>query len=330
MRRRATTRGNTRQYLVMPHARGGDLAKVVDRYRGKLDDVLTVAQQIALGLQAAHAAGIIHRDVKPENILFPGEGHAIWVSDFGICLIQARQQRNTTDGEVVGPAVFMAPELEGGGQLEVTPDVDIYSLGKVIYYMITGGVRLPRERLHEETYAAAFASVGRLLALKILLSRMICAHADRIKTMDDVIRGLDALAAQGAPQPASPSHAAFDRLKEMALSEGERARQKQEEEQRRQARFDDARQHVLHVIRDELATAAAQLEAPGLIRSEVRPFNPGRNIVMGLASKSQALDGYEITHQPEMHCEPRHRRCRASGEWIAAIAVRTLVQAEKT
>jgi serine/threonine protein kinase len=74
---------DARQYLVMPHAKGGDLAKVAGRYAGKLDDVLTVAKPIALALQAAHAAGIIHRDVKPENILFPGDGHAIWVSDFG-------------------------------------------------------------------------------------------------------------------------------------------------------------------------------------------------------------------------------------------------------
>jgi serine/threonine protein kinase len=96
-----------RQYLVMPEAKGGDVSKVVERYRGALDDVLKVALQIALALQAAHAAGIIHRDFKPENILFPGEGHEIWVSDFGICLIRAQETRNTEDSEVVGPAVFM-------------------------------------------------------------------------------------------------------------------------------------------------------------------------------------------------------------------------------
>jgi serine/threonine protein kinase len=78
----------------------------------------------------------------------------VWVSDFGICLIADRPTRHTETGEVVGPVVFMAPELEGGGQLDVTVDADIYSLGKVIYYMLTGGVRLPRENL-EELFARA-------------------------------------------------------------------------------------------------------------------------------------------------------------------------------
>jgi serine/threonine protein kinase len=221
---------DARQYLVMPHAKGGDLAKVMGRYAGKLDDVLTVAKQIALALQAAHAAGIIHRDVKPENILFPGDGHAIWVSDFGICLIQAREQRNTADGEVVGPAVFMAPELEGGGQFKVTPDVDIYSLGKVVYFMITGGIRLPRERLYEDEYAAPFAAGGRLLRLKILLSEMICAHPNRIKTMDEVIRRLDALAAEAASEPPDAvDMAAVDRLKQSALAEHHQVQKKAEE-----------------------------------------------------------------------------------------------------
>jgi serine/threonine protein kinase len=289
---------DARQYLVMPYAKGGDLSKAVDRYRGKLDDVLTVAIQIARALQAAHAAGIIHRDVKPENILLPGEDHTIWVSDFGICLIQAREQRNTRDDEVVGPLAFMAPELEGGGQLAVTPAADIYSLGKVIYYMITGGVRMWRERLHEEAYAALFAAGGRVLRLKILLSQMICALPERIKSMDEVLRRLEALAAEAASQPTAPiDHAALDRLKQATLEERAHVRDKADEEARRQARFDDVHKDVLDVVRTELAAAAARLSEPGLIKSGVQPFNPRGATVMGRGSKSQAFDGYEITHQ---------------------------------
>jgi serine/threonine protein kinase len=89
--------------------------------------------------------------VKPENILFENDGDHVWLSDFGICLIADQSTRHTEPGEVVGPVVFMAPELEGGGQLDVTADTDIYSLGKVIYYMLTGGVRLPRENLEQSS-----------------------------------------------------------------------------------------------------------------------------------------------------------------------------------
>jgi serine/threonine protein kinase len=242
----------------------------------------------------------IHRDIKPENILFPGERHEIWVSDFGICLIQTREERNTRDGEVVGPAVFMAPELERGGNLDVTPDADIYSLGKVIYYMITGGIRMPRERVHEEDYAAPFSAGGRLLRLKILLSQMICARPERINTMDEVIRRLDALIAEGVSNAASQyDSAAVDQLKQSVLSDRERAPQKRDEEERRQARFDDVHKNVLESIRTELAAAAAQLTEPGLVKSEVLPFNSGGMVIVGLASKSQALDGYEITFQRE-------------------------------
>jgi serine/threonine protein kinase len=291
MPRRATTRGNTS---------GGDLSKVVDRYRGQLDGVLTVAIQIARALQSAHAARIIHRDVKPENILFPGEDHPIWVADFGICLIQARGQRNTREGEVVGPIAFMAPELEAGGQLAVTPAADIYSLGKVIYYMITGGVRMWRERLHEEAYAAPFAAGGRPLRLKIVLSQMICALPERIQSMDEVLSRLEALAAKATSEPAPPiAQTALDRLKQATLNERAYVQEKAVEEARRQARFDDVRKDVLEVVRTELAAAAVGLSVPRLIRSGVQPFNPGRNILMGSASKSQALDGCEITHQRE-------------------------------
>ncbi len=199
-------------------------------------NVITVARQIALALQAAHAAKIIHRDIKPENILFPGEGHEIWVSDFGICLIQSREVRITPESEAVGPAIFMAPELEGGRTLDVSLDADIYSLGKVIYYMITGGKRLPRERLHDDEYAAPFAAGGRLLDLKILLSEMICERPKRIQSIDQVIRRLDAILAKGQQPPAQPN-AQYDKLKEQALSDAERERKKREEQERADARI---------------------------------------------------------------------------------------------
>jgi serine/threonine protein kinase len=201
---------------------------------------------------------------------------------------------------VVGPAVFMAPEIEGGGKLAVTPDADIYSLGKVIYYMVTGGVRMLRERLHEQAYAAPFPAGGRLLRLKILLSQMICAQPERLKSMDEVVRRLEALAAEAASEATAPiDQAALDRLKQATLTERAHIQEKADEQARRQARFDDVHNDVLDVVRTALTAAAVRVSEPGLIKSGVKPFDPRGATVMGRVSKSQALDGYEITHQRE-------------------------------
>jgi serine/threonine protein kinase len=145
--------GEEQPFLVMPIAEGGDLSDP-DRlsvYTGSVEAVLQVARQIASALKAAHDEGVIHRDIKPQNILFPGKSHNIWISDFGICLIRGNE-RSTETGEVVGPRGFMAPELENGGQLDVTPAADVYSLGKLIFYMFSGGIIVPRESVHDSRY----------------------------------------------------------------------------------------------------------------------------------------------------------------------------------
>src|SRR4029077_10128253 len=82
------------------------------------------------------------------------------------------------------------PELEDGGQLEVTPAADIYSLGKVIFYMLSGGMIVPRERLHEAPYQGVFAGGERHRLLEHLLARMICPLASRIQTMNEVSKEL--------------------------------------------------------------------------------------------------------------------------------------------
>ncbi|WP_081062818.1 serine/threonine-protein kinase [Burkholderia cepacia] len=181
-----------KQYLVMPIAEGGDLGGK-DRYslyEGALDAILIVTKQLTSALEAAHDAGIIHRDVKPENILFTGNGHEVLLADFGICLIEGTTRLTHAD-EVVGPRVFMAPELEDGGNLVVTPAADVYSLGKVVYFMLTGGKVVPRERLDEEQYAKVFEKGERYKLLQHLLRRMICALPNRLKTMREVSSEID-------------------------------------------------------------------------------------------------------------------------------------------
>jgi serine/threonine protein kinase len=111
----------------MPLAEGGSLDDAA-RFKGDVRRTIGVARQIAAGLAEAHAhtPAIIHRDVKPGNVLFPKkDADDVWIADFGICLIDDNRPRQTEDGERPGPAMFMAPELDRGGQLDVGPEADV-------------------------------------------------------------------------------------------------------------------------------------------------------------------------------------------------------------
>ncbi len=106
-----------RMYLVMPWMAAGDLEKrAAHCLPGSVDSTLLVAAALASGLAHAHSHGVIHRDVKPANILFAKDDHVPVLSDFGICLLRD-DARLTETGEVVGPRAFIAPELEDGGSL---------------------------------------------------------------------------------------------------------------------------------------------------------------------------------------------------------------------
>ncbi len=125
-------------YYVMPFIAGETLRARLDRERQlPIEDALRIAREVADALGAAHALGIVHRDVKPENILLQN-GHAI-VADFGIALaVQAAGgQRMTQTGLSLGTPQYMSPE-QAMGERTIDARSDIYALGAVTYEMLTG------------------------------------------------------------------------------------------------------------------------------------------------------------------------------------------------
>jgi serine/threonine protein kinase len=184
-----------KQYLVMPIAGGGDLGRKrrVEANRGSLDFVTQVGRQIASALMTAHDEGIIHRDLKPGNVLFMGLGHEIWLSDFGISLIR-EPAAPSDDPVVVGQQSFLAPELEGGRQLDVPPAADVYSLGKLLYFMFSGGAVLPEGDFSETQDASLFREGKARNLLGSLLAEMICPLENRLKTVPEVTRRLEDVA----------------------------------------------------------------------------------------------------------------------------------------
>jgi serine/threonine-protein kinase len=125
-------------YYVQPHVPGGSLRERLDREkRLAVKEALRIAQEVGGGLDYAHRNGLVHRDVKPENILF-AEGHALLV-DFGVaracCTLGA--ELVTDAGIAVGTPEYMSPEQASGEQTLGTQS-DVYSLGCVVYEMLAG------------------------------------------------------------------------------------------------------------------------------------------------------------------------------------------------
>jgi len=122
-------------YIVMELVPGEPLSAIIER-EGRLpaDRVLGIVAQTATALQAAHDAGLVHRDIKPGNLLITPEGR-VKITDFGIARI-ADQVPLTATGQVMGTVQYLAPEQASGHT--ATPSTDIYSLGIVAYECLAG------------------------------------------------------------------------------------------------------------------------------------------------------------------------------------------------
>jgi serine/threonine-protein kinase len=121
-------------YIVMDLVDGPSLADALAAGRIPADRAIDIAAQVADGLAAAHRRGIVHRDVKPANILIDRSGRAL-VGDFGIARAFAATALTTT-GMILGSLPYLSPEQASGG--DVTAASDIYSLGAVLFEMLTG------------------------------------------------------------------------------------------------------------------------------------------------------------------------------------------------
>jgi len=127
-----------RQYIVFEHVEGENLKELVQR-EGSLPvrQALELALAVADGLAFAHDHGLVHRDVKPQNVLLSNEGE-VKVTDFGIARSLHVEHGVTLTGTVLGTGEYLAPEQAGGKP--VSPATDVYSLGVVLWELLAGDV----------------------------------------------------------------------------------------------------------------------------------------------------------------------------------------------
>ena len=201
-----------RLYLLMRWVPGTDLQALIRR-SGRLGHVhaANIVAQVAAGLDAAHAVGLVHRDVKPANILLGGEdgsGH-VYLSDFGLTLDPSADTRVTDSGEWFGTVDFMAPEQFEGDRPDARTDV--YALGCVLNAALTGEPPFTRGSVPGTILAhlndpppRPSATTGVPRAFDEVVARALAKRrSDRYQSAGELGRAALAAAAQNGGAPAT-------------------------------------------------------------------------------------------------------------------------------
>ena len=228
-------------YLVMELLKGPSLQRFLVDHGAPLAEVAAMlGLRIAQALGAAHAHGIVHRDVKPENVMF--DGHRVVLCDFGIARIVAADGVTAT-GAVLGSPAYMSPEQASGGEIDARSDQ--FSLGAMLYQLATGGLPfsgtsplVTMAKIVKGDHAPPSAKNPRVPPyLERVIERLLrTAPEQRFPSVDACAEALrDGLAADGfgdvdgelaayLRDPAGYNAAAEVRIIDAALAQAERAR----------------------------------------------------------------------------------------------------------
>ncbi len=203
-------------FLVMRYVEGHDLRSLLAG-DGRLspERAAAITAQIASALDAAHEAGLVHRDVKPANVLVTSSDHA-YLTDFGLSKRVAPMDDPTATGGLLGTLNYVAPEQIRRG--EIGPRTDVYALGGVLFQLLTGGVPFPADteegklwaHLSEPPPSASTACSGVPVAFDEVVRRAMCKRPeDRFASAGEL--GGAAMAATTSPTERAPRSAVLVR-----------------------------------------------------------------------------------------------------------------------
>ena len=180
-------------FIVTEYCEGGELAKQ-EKYLRTLPatDVIKLFLPLcdAVAFAHNHSPTIFHRDIKPENVFLQSASGPLVLGDFGLCLIEGNE-RMTAAEEAVGSRYFIAPEMEGGQSDRVGKWTDVYSLGKLLHWMLSGK-RFAREKHRENGNDIRVARMDYFLEhVNVILDRAIVeAPSGRFETVAELAEAL--------------------------------------------------------------------------------------------------------------------------------------------
>lgn len=195
---------NGQSFIVMEYLAGESLAARLDR-AGRLhpNQAVPLVRQVLEALSAAHRVGVVHRDIKPDNVFIlekPGQPDFVKLLDFGVSKVRRPENevRLTQTGAVVGTPLFMSPEQVGGG--EATPLSDLYATGVILYRALTGDAPFKALQLNELVYKIALGRFAppssRAVEVDPWLDAIVCqamalAPEQRFQSADEFIAAID-------------------------------------------------------------------------------------------------------------------------------------------
>jgi predicted Ser/Thr protein kinase len=193
-------------FLAMRYVDGEDLRTELQR-EGRLDPARAarIVAQIAAALDAAHARGLVHRDVKPANVLLTPDDH-VYLTDFGLTKRVVTDPDATKTGELVGSLNYVAPEQIRGEP--VSPRTDVYGLGCLLFHVLTGRVPFPLEGNEAKLWAhvseppplASSVAQGVPTAFDRVIARAMQKRPeDRFQSAGELGRAVTEVAAGGTP-----------------------------------------------------------------------------------------------------------------------------------
>ncbi len=223
---------DNRLAIVMQYVDGGSLAtRMKAGITGR--EALRILRCVADALDYAHAVGLLHRDIKPHNILLQKSGHGVWLADFGLVKLADGTALTATAGQMMGTYQYMAPELLRGGR--ATTATDLYALAATAYQVLVGGgnpfpggegIRNRDARLRERP-PVALLPASDAAAVYEILSRALAErpderHATALELVDELAAAMTPDACNRAPAFAQDLSSPLARLPEVLDDEDTR------------------------------------------------------------------------------------------------------------